>query len=187
MQAHTGTPRAETRRKNKKVCRIICFKREAIAQLCADLRDSRLCCFSAGACETLPLVTKQADETLVVPAGLEGLSTALLIASQYHHSVLTLAGLHRSARGKLVTSCILHPSMVTHIKGNLITAQRNGHSVTHNESRFESLEVSHSSWPTQRRKMVWMTTLYSRSQRDCNSDDELAPSKVKPSHTVTAG
>lgn len=29
--------------------------------------------------------------------------------------------------------------MVTHIKGNLITAQRNGHSVTHNESRSEAL------------------------------------------------
>ena len=38
-----------------------------------------------------------------------------------------------------MTSCSLHPSTVTHIKGNLITAQRNGHSVTHNESRFEVL------------------------------------------------
>lgn len=38
-----------------------------------------------------------------------------------------------------MTSCSLHPTTVTHIKGNLIAAQRNGHSVIYNESCFELL------------------------------------------------
>lgn len=97
-QAHTYTPRAETRRNNKKFCRNIYFKIEAIAQLCTDLQDSRLYCFSAGACETLPVAAKQADKALGVPVGLEGLSTVLLATSQHHHAVLTLAALHRSVR-----------------------------------------------------------------------------------------
>lgn len=83
----------------KKLCRSIYFKIEATAQHHTDLWDSRLCCFSAGACETLPIAAKQADKTLAVPAGLEGLSTVLLTASQHHHSMLTLAELHRSVRG----------------------------------------------------------------------------------------
>lgn len=98
-QAHAHTPRAETRRNNKKLCRNIYFKIEAIAQLRTDLQDSHLHCFSAGACETLPVAVKQADKTLMVPVGLEGLSTALLASSQHHHSVLTLAALHRSVTG----------------------------------------------------------------------------------------
>ena len=57
-QAHTQTPKAETRRNNKKLCRNIYFKIEAIDQLCTDLWDSCLCCFSAGACETLPVAAK---------------------------------------------------------------------------------------------------------------------------------
>ena len=97
------------------------------------------CALFAGVCEALPAAAKQADKPLTDPAGLEGLSTAILTASQLHHSVLTLAGLHGSLRGKPVTSCSLHPSTVTHIKGNLMAAQRNGHSVIHNESRSEVL------------------------------------------------
>lgn len=60
-----------------------------------------------------------------------------------HHSfVLTLAELNESiggGRGKLMTSLSPHPYTVTHIKGILITAQRNGHSRTQNESHFKVL------------------------------------------------
>lgn len=118
---------------------VFIFKIEAIAQLHTDLCDSCLCWFFAGVCEALPVAARQADKPLTDPAGLEGLSTVILTASQHQHNVLTLAGLHGSVRGKLVTSCSLHPSTLTHIKGNLIAAQRNGHSVIHNESRFEVL------------------------------------------------
>lgn len=38
-----------------------------------------------------------------------------------------------------MTSCSLHPSTATHIKGSVIAAQRDGRALTHNESRFEVL------------------------------------------------
>ena len=60
-------------------------------------------------------------------------------AAPLHVDIGSTSLVYQRDEGKLVTSCSLHPSTVTHIKGDVTAAQRNGCAVTHNESCTEIL------------------------------------------------